>query len=121
MNLNLNILKCKIDEIGTSRYAFHTNGYAVNLDTRKKVKNLPDGSSIARRLLHLNTDYTTMRTPKGLPNRLWIQMNVEERMEYVDYNMEVDHIIPTSKGGSERLINLQWLTRKENSSKGNNV
>lgn len=119
--MNLNIAKCKFVKIESSTYAFHSNGYVVNLDTAKKVKYLPDGSSILRKLLHLNTDYSTMKTPKGLSYRFWSQMNVRERIEYVDYNMAVDHKIPKSKGGSNRLINLQWLTTKENSSKGNNV
>jgi len=117
----LNTDKCKYIEIGTSIYAFHSNGFAINLSNNKKVKHLPDGSTIIRRLLQLNTDYSTMQTPKGLPYKLWNKMNVKERETYVDYNMAVDHIIPKSKGGSNRLINLQWLTTKENSSKGNNV
>ena len=118
---NFNPSKAKFITIETSVYGFHQNGYVGNMTTGKKVKYLPDGSNILRRLLHLNTDYSSMKTPKGLPYRLWNQMSVEERIVYVDYNMDVDHIIPKSKGGSDRLINLQWLTRKENSSKGGNI
>tara|TARA_Y100000114_G_C11655326_1_gene276291 strand:- start:397 stop:771 length:375 start_codon:yes stop_codon:yes gene_type:complete len=118
---NFNPSKAKFTTIETSIYGFHRNGYVGNMTTGKKVKYLPDGSNILRRLLHLNTDYSSMKTPKGLPYRVWNQMSVEERIVYVDYNMEVDHIIPKSKGGSDRLINLQWLTRKENSSKGGNI
>tara|TARA_B100000941_G_scaffold68008_2_gene45646 strand:- start:2058 stop:2432 length:375 start_codon:yes stop_codon:yes gene_type:complete len=118
---NFNPSKAKFTTIGTSTYGFHRNGYVVNMTTSKKVKYLPDQSNILRRLLHMNTDYVNMKTPKGLPYRLWNRMSVEERITYVDYNMEVDHIIPTSKGGSDRLVNLQWLTRKENSSKGANI
>ena len=35
--------------------------------------------------------------------------------------MEVDHVIPKSRGGSARLSNLQLLTRRENQVKGNRL
>jgi hypothetical protein len=34
---------------------------------------------------------------------------------------EVDHIIPISKGGAHSLLNLQYLTIRENRSKGNKL
>ena len=35
--------------------------------------------------------------------------------------IEVDHVVPKSRGGSARLENLQLLTRRENQLKGNQL
>lgn len=121
MVTNLNPSKCKFMTIGTSIYAFHSNGYVVNCTNSRKVSNLPDQSIITRRLLELNTDFSTMNTPEGLPNRVWKSMSARERKTYTLINLAADHIIPKTKGGSDRLINLQWLPHTLNSSKGNNV
>jgi len=121
MVTNLNPSKCKFTTIETSIYAFHSNGYVVNCTTKRKVKNLPDQSIITRRLLDLNTDYSTMNTPPGIPNKYWKLMGADERRKYTLMNLAADHIIPKTKGGSDRLINLQWLPHTLNSSKVNNV
>ncbi|MEC8559418.1 MAG: HNH endonuclease signature motif containing protein, partial [Planctomycetota bacterium] len=35
--------------------------------------------------------------------------------------MEVDHVVPRSRGGSARLSNLQLITRRDNQLKGNRL
>ena len=48
----------------------------------------------------------------------------EERRQIANFYLntpngyEVDHIVPISRGGLHKLNNLQYLTKKQNSSKG---
>lgn len=55
---------------------------------------------------------------------LMIAIRSEQRCEYCrkgppDVTLEIDHIVPVSKGGSESALNLRFLCQYHNRSRGN--
>jgi len=55
---------------------------------------------------------------------LMIAIRSDQRCEYCqksppDVTLEIDHIVPVSKGGSESALNLRFLCQSHNRSRGN--
>ena len=126
MNLNLKDLS-SVQIIDEKPFLFHRNGFVIDGKTMKrcgwKNKNgytfFGNQQSLHRWMIRVFTDWAKQPTPKNFPGgyKAWKQLNGEERMNfYWDWGV-ADHIRGLSNGNG--IDNLQFLSGKENSKKGN--
>jgi 5-methylcytosine-specific restriction endonuclease McrA len=87
--------------------------YAMKIDTRKKIK------YHERYLLFEKNHYRCKKCNLQFPKPL--NYNGKNTIMYNDIWLEIDHIIPISKGGKDDFENKQTLCNKCNSVKGNKL
>ncbi len=93
---------------------------------RKSTKVLPRRNDIVREVEYYSTQEIAKRVPvrKWYGEKLYVGQDgiCRKCKEHEKYKaMDVDHIIPISKGGTNNIDNLQLLCRQCNAKKGNKV